>query len=666
MHEPARERILILDGDSRSALAATRSLGRAGYPVSVLASRRDALAFASRYVSEVLLAPSPLDSPEAYAEIVTERVSRDDLAAMLHCSRASITALTGCRAELEKHTTLPLASASILEQITDKMRLSALLDELEIPAPAHTVIETPESRLPVIRFAFPGVVKPHRPFAKINREYHRLRARVVRNLDDLSLLLRTFPPEAFPYLVQQYMAGEVESYFGLYRDGEPIVEFGQRRLREYPPMGGASVLRQAEPPDPKVVEWSRRLLRRLKYDGPVHVEYRRDRPGGTPRLIKVNAHFWASLQMAIDAGVDLPVLSVRAARGQVTPTPVIRTGVRSRWLLGDYLYLIEYLRHGSAAVRSTYRAPSRLEFLAQFIADMNDPATHLEIKSADDPLPYKIARRRMLRDWLRGLGRRPLARVGLQIDRYKGLVITTDSPYVLSPNTLAGLRNRLDARGMRFAFLSWDAAGFNDKDVAQFVDMCERESTEEFLLIPGLIFRIDAGLSILGMGVRRAYDVGDPIALVRRIREDDGLAVLARANSGELDRHPDLVDELSGVVVWDLERDGRIAPKAGTLFEFTRALERSPYLVAFQTVPLHLAEKLRFGFIRVVSARFNAAMMTSSLGSGLFYLRGILFSSRSDRISFGVYLMYTTILEGLADLLKRGKSPNERNMETQA
>ena len=69
-------RVLVTDSDNRSALAATRSLGRAGYEVLVMGEREASIAAASRYCSRFLPCPSPIDTPDAFLAAVLGRVPR--------------------------------------------------------------------------------------------------------------------------------------------------------------------------------------------------------------------------------------------------------------------------------------------------------------------------------------------------------------------------------------------------------------------------------------------------------------------------------------------------------------------------------------------------------------------------------------------------------------
>jgi predicted ATP-grasp superfamily ATP-dependent carboligase len=72
------------------------------------------------------------------------------------------------------------------------------------------------------------------------------------------------------------------------------------------------------------------------------VEFRRGRDG-VPYLLEINARFWGSLQLAIDAGMDFPHDLYRLARGESLSLAESRyqTGRRCRWLLGclDHYYL---------------------------------------------------------------------------------------------------------------------------------------------------------------------------------------------------------------------------------------------------------------------------------------------------------------------------------------
>jgi predicted ATP-grasp superfamily ATP-dependent carboligase len=83
------------------------------------------------------------------------------------------------------------------------------------------------------------------------------------------------------------------------------------------------------------------LLEKAGWHGVAMVEFKVTREGA-PFLMEINTRFWGSLQLAIDAGVDFPLLLYRLACDE-QPASVDNyiTGKRLRWLLGDLdsLYL---------------------------------------------------------------------------------------------------------------------------------------------------------------------------------------------------------------------------------------------------------------------------------------------------------------------------------------
>src|SRR5690606_38721522 len=63
----------------------------------------------------------------------------------------------------------------------------------------------------------------------------------------------------------------------------------------------------------------------------------------TPYLMEVNARFWGSLQLAIDAGIDFPRLLIEELEPSILAKPLTyQPGRRLRWLLGDLdrLYIV--------------------------------------------------------------------------------------------------------------------------------------------------------------------------------------------------------------------------------------------------------------------------------------------------------------------------------------
>lgn len=119
-----------------------------------------------------------------------------------------------------------------------------------------------------------------------------------------------------------------------------IAQFAHTRLHEYPISGGPSTDRQAADVEDALpaLTAGRKLLDRLQWKGVAMVEFKRNPETGELSLLEINPRFWGSLELAVRARVEFPVLYTRAARGEeFSELPSDRVGykprVRVRWTI---------------------------------------------------------------------------------------------------------------------------------------------------------------------------------------------------------------------------------------------------------------------------------------------------------------------------------------------
>jgi predicted ATP-grasp superfamily ATP-dependent carboligase len=187
-----------------------------------------------------------------------------------------------------------------------------------------------------------------------------------------------------PFLIQEYVSGKGQGLFALYDRGKPVAFFAHKRLREKPPSGGVSVLSESVEVPPELYDMGRRILDHVQWHGVAMVEFK-VADNGTPYLMEVNARFWGSLQLAIDAGVDFPWLLYQLVQGR-TLNDLQRyiVGIRNRWLLGDLVHLCLVLKGDT----NTHATPSEkwraiLQFLHFFQSN-----TRYEVNRWGDLMPF--------------------------------------------------------------------------------------------------------------------------------------------------------------------------------------------------------------------------------------------------------------------------------------
>ena len=390
-------RALITDSDNRSALAATRSLGAAGYEVFVMGEKAETIAAVSKFCSRFVPCPSPQKDPEGFVAAVLGAVREHGIGLLLPMTEVTTLLLTRSRAQLPPSCVLPFAEEATLQKASDKTAMMALADSLGVPTPASVTLGSAAELDRHPRLPYPVVVKPGR--SRVRTATGWLSTGVTYAADEAALRrrLNELPAETYPLMLQERIQGPGEGFFALYAHGRMVASFAHRRLREKPPSGGVSVLRESADIPEDAMKYGTALLDALNWHGVAMVEFKRDAASGRLYLMEINARFWGSLQLAIDAGVDFPLLLARIAAGE-TPAPVRhKVGVRSRWLLGDLDVLIQVMTRPRSALNLPAGFPSKGKYLLEFLKfwgkDQKD-----EIWRAGDRKPGWFE----LRKWLRG------------------------------------------------------------------------------------------------------------------------------------------------------------------------------------------------------------------------------------------------------------------------
>jgi predicted ATP-grasp superfamily ATP-dependent carboligase len=401
-----KARVLVTDGEQRSALATVRSVATAGYTVFVASHKCSSLAGASRYAHREHLVSDPMRSPNEFAEDVRRIVTDHKIDVLLPMTEAALLALLPVRESIP--AALPFPSFDAFSRLCDKGQVAAQARAIGIEVPRTIECRSREAwTLNAAEIRYPVVIKPHRSLALDADGRHKLTVRSVANPAELNATLHELPDSAYPVLVQEEITGDGVGVFVLLDRGEVRGSFAHRRIREKPPWGGVSVLRESVPMNRRLLDLSVELLRRFDMHGAAMVEYKLDNRSGKPYIMEINARFWGSLQLAIDSGVDFPALLVKTALGEA-PVPVheYTPGVRSRWFWGDVDNLIIQLRD---APESTVSPRDRVKAVVDFIKAFG-PGNKSEVFRFADPGPAL----RETVDWLKALRRDRTQDVGRQ------------------------------------------------------------------------------------------------------------------------------------------------------------------------------------------------------------------------------------------------------------
>jgi predicted ATP-grasp superfamily ATP-dependent carboligase len=382
--------VLVTDGEERASLAITRSLGRKGVHVHVAGTRLPNLAAVSRYCARRATYPSPWDRPASFEHALESYLDRERIDVLLPVTDLTTRQVVSQQARLKARTAFAVPPPEAFDLASDKARIVERAQRSGIPVPRTILVDGLDAfEAAVSHVSYPAVVKPARSRMLTDEGWIGTTVQYASSEQALRQIYRDTPYlHESSSLIQERVVGPGVGLFALFDRGALVTAFAHRRLREKPPSGGVSVLRESIPLDRRLVRDAVTLLGPLGWHGVAMLEYKHERASGQHVLMEVNGRFWGSLQLAIDAGVDFPALMCELAQGERPAVPDrYRIGVKSRWLLGDLDHLLLRVMRSRGALSLPPDAPSVPRAIVEFLK-FAGPGLRYEILRASDPAPF--------------------------------------------------------------------------------------------------------------------------------------------------------------------------------------------------------------------------------------------------------------------------------------
>jgi D-aspartate ligase len=291
-------------------LGVVRSLGRRGVPVTVVSYDRRDIAPSSRYVREVIAAPHPDKDEAQFVKVLLETAHRCPGSVLIPASDAALGTVARHKTSLEDAGLIVASDdAEVTETLLNKATTFALARSAGVPSPATFAVSGEED---VRRFCasaeFPAVLKP-----ELSHIYRELVGVKWSRVDSAEEALRAYAvarSHSLEVVLQELIPGDEQCgavYNSYFWNGEPLVEFTSRKVRNSPPDTGSPSVVVSEWM-PEVAEQGRRLLRAAKFSGYSCTEFKRDPRDGEYKVMEVNARHNLSSLLATRCGVNFPWL----------------------------------------------------------------------------------------------------------------------------------------------------------------------------------------------------------------------------------------------------------------------------------------------------------------------------------------------------------------------
>ncbi len=363
--------VLVTDGENRSSLAVTRSLGKSGCRLVITGKKKKNLSSCSKYCTSAYQVPSPVESGDGFLKVIKEILIQEKVDVIYPMTEPTAMLLSECREQLPAATTLACPTIDKIKTVFNKFLVFKLALEHDVAIPATLFIENRKDfdRKKDKISQFPLVVKPAMSRIPTRKSFIATSVKYAANLEELTELYNKYEALNYPSLIQEKIVGPGTGLFTLFDNDRHLALFSHKRLREKPPSGGVSVVCESCPLDKEMVESARRLLTAVGWQGVAMVEFKRDERDGKAKLMEINGRFWGSLQLAASAGIDFPVLLLKLLQGekQSSLKDQYQVGLKMKWLLGTLDHMLIRLRNSDAKLNLPAGYPSKLQTVIDFI-----------------------------------------------------------------------------------------------------------------------------------------------------------------------------------------------------------------------------------------------------------------------------------------------------------
>ena len=197
-------------------------------------------------------------------------------------------------------------------------------------------------------------------------------------------------------------------------------------------------------------------------------------------------------------------------------------------------------------------------------------------------------------------------------------VLHVHSTYSDGEFSLRELKQLFLSEGCRFICMSDHANAMDEAKLAAYVAECQELSDSAVQLIPGLEFDCDRRLHLLGYGVTALCEATNPQDVIRHVRQEGGVAVIAHPRDPEFGWVESFEVTPDGIEVWNSKYDGKRAPRARTFRLLYRMQERAPRLRAFYGQDLHWRTQFHGLFTEIEAESVARDTVLSALLAGAY------------------------------------------------
>ena len=306
-------KILVTDCSSRKALCVIRSLGKKGYEVIGVSHERVNMGRFSKYCSKFYKLPNPLIETNKFISKLVVLIKGENVDILVPMEDETVELIIKNNSLFRNISTL-LPSYETFMIARDKRRTIEKAIEIGIPCP-HTYFINDIREVSELEneITYPTIVK-----ARISSG-----SRGLVRVNDKKDLVKKYNEVHEEYklpIIQQYITGDYEKIQVLLisdKNYKVKAICTYQGIREFPVDGGPVTMWKTTS-FPEIEKKTIEFIEELKWVGFAEVEYIVDKVTGDYYLMEVNPRFSANIALAVNIGIDFPLLYYKLAQNQNT------------------------------------------------------------------------------------------------------------------------------------------------------------------------------------------------------------------------------------------------------------------------------------------------------------------------------------------------------------
>ena len=184
-------------------------------------------------------------------------------------------------------------------------------------------------------------------------------------------------------------------------------------------------------------------------------------------------------------------------------------------------------------------------------------------------------------------------------------------------NSIEEISVALQKSGKQFICMTEHTDYFNPAKMETFIKECERFSTHNVLIIPGLEVTCTDRSHIMGLGLKTFIPGDDQDIVVNNIHQDGGIAVLSHPLKHGIARIP---NGINFIEIWNGKCAGRVLPDFKMLKFFKKLLINNQRLKGLAGLDMHHVSQMANLDIVMQLPKLNKKEVLKAIQSGQYWM----------------------------------------------